>query len=52
MEVRVPGMPSVIYGNVDGDTAKKIVTDHIGRKVLVSEHIFDKPSADIVDGTK
>ena len=50
VEVKVPGMPDTIYGKVDADTARKIVDDHIINKKLVNNHIFDKPSADIVKG--
>lgn len=48
VEVVAPGMPTVVYGNVDAETARKIVNQHIVRKLLVNDHIFDKPAADIV----
>lgn len=48
VEVVAPGMPRVIYGKVDPDTARKIVQQHIGRKLLVNDHILDKPSGDII----
>jgi len=48
VEVMVPGMPAVVYGNVDPDTARKIVNQHIVRKLLVNDHLFDKPAADII----
>ena len=48
VEVAVPGMPRVIYGNVDGKVARRIVKEHIVGKALVSDHIFDKPAADII----
>jgi NADP-reducing hydrogenase subunit HndB len=48
VEVVVPGMPTVVYGNVDAETARKIVGQHIVRKLLVNDHIFDKPAADII----
>ena len=48
VEVDVPGMPRVIYGNVDGKVARRIVTEHIIGKSLVSDHIFDKPAVDII----
>ena len=48
VEVLVPGMPPVVYGKVDSDTARKIVSQHVVRKLLVNDHIFDKPAADIV----
>ncbi len=49
VEVVVPGMPTVIYGKVDADTARKIVNQHIVRKLLVNDHIYDRPSADIIN---
>jgi len=48
VEVRMPGMPDTIYGNVDKEVAKDIVHNHILSKKLVDKHIFDKPSADII----
>jgi NADP-reducing hydrogenase subunit HndB len=48
VEVDVPGMPRVIYGNVDAQVARRIVTEHLVGKALVSEHIFDKPAVDII----
>ncbi len=49
VEVAVPGMPRVVYGNVDGTIARRIVREHIIGKALVSDHIFDKPAADIIN---
>ena len=48
VEVVAPGMPSVIYGKVDAATARKIVSEHLVNKRLVSDHIFDKPASDII----
>ena len=48
VEVVVPQMPVVIYGNVDAETGKKIVDDHIVNKKLIDKHISDKPAMDIV----
>ena len=48
VEVVVPGMPAVIYGNVDAATAKEIVEKHILNKELINDKILDKPSIDIV----
>jgi NADP-reducing hydrogenase subunit HndB len=48
VEVIVPGMPRVIYGKVDGDTAKEIVKKHLVRHELLDNHILDRPSADIM----
>ncbi|MCF7943356.1 MAG: (2Fe-2S) ferredoxin domain-containing protein [Spirochaetia bacterium] len=53
IEVIVPGMPSVIYGNVDEDTARRIVNKHLIKKEMVNDHVFDRPAADIIkDGGK
>jgi len=48
VEVVVPGMPAVVYGKVDAETARRIVAQHLGRKLLVNDHIYDKPAADII----
>jgi NADP-reducing hydrogenase subunit HndB len=47
VEVIVPDMPTVIYGNVDPEVARSIVQDHIIGKKLVSDHVQDRPAADI-----
>jgi NADP-reducing hydrogenase subunit HndB len=53
IEVIVPGMPSVIYGNVDENTARRIVSKHLIKKEMVNDHVFDRPAADIIkDGGK
>ena len=48
VEVRVAGMPDIIYGHVNDKVARIIVKNHIMQKELVDDHIYDKPSADIV----
>ena len=48
VEVRVPGMPAVIYGKVNADVARKIVRSHIVGKQLVSDYIYDKPAGDVI----
>jgi len=45
--VKAPGMPDIIYGKVDAETARKIVHKHIMGQVLLNDHIFDRPSPDI-----
>lgn len=52
VEVRMPDMPTVIYGKVTPAVAKTIVRQHILKKELVDEHVFDRPAADIVEGNK
>jgi len=48
VEVMCDDMPHVVYGNVDDKTARRIVREHLAGKALVSDHIFDKPSTDII----
>jgi NADP-reducing hydrogenase subunit HndB len=49
VEVSVPGMPSVIYGNVDESTAEKIMDKHIDRKIFLNHRICDRPAPDILE---
>jgi NADP-reducing hydrogenase subunit HndB len=49
VEVRVPDMPTVIYGSVTADVARQIVQRHLINKELINEHIYDRPAADIVE---
>ncbi|MFP4179052.1 MAG: (2Fe-2S) ferredoxin domain-containing protein [Spirochaetaceae bacterium] len=49
VEVLVPDMPNIIYGDVDTEIARKIVRKHILGKTLVNEHVYDRPAADIVE---
>lgn len=48
VEVIVPNMPSVIYGNVNAAVAKDIVEKHIIGKQLLDKQILDRPAADII----
>ncbi len=48
VEVIVPDMPTVIYGNVNAEVGKQIVSDHIVNKRLIDNHICDKPAMDII----
>ena len=48
VEVIVPDMPTVIYGNVNAEVGKQIVNAHIVSKRLIDNHICDKPAMDIV----
>ncbi len=48
VEVSTPSLPSIIYGDVDGDVARRIVAEHIKECKLIENHIFDKPAADII----
>ena len=48
VEVVVPGMPAVIYGNVDAATARAVVEKHIVGHQLIDDKILDRPSIDII----
>ena len=48
VEIVVPGMPAVIYGNVDSQVAKKIVTVHLVGRQLLDNQILDRPAVDII----
>ncbi|MDR0307787.1 MAG: (2Fe-2S) ferredoxin domain-containing protein [Chitinispirillales bacterium] len=48
VEVQMPGMPDIIYGNVKADVAKRIVNEHLIERKLLDGHVVDKPAADIL----
>jgi len=48
VEVAVPGMPPIIYGNVNAEVAKEIIKKHIIGRELLEHDILNKPSVDIV----
>lgn len=48
VEIRMPDMPDIVYGKVNGELAAKLVKKHIQGKVLLNDHIMDKPAADII----
>ena len=49
VEIVAPGMPTVIYGNVDAAAAKEIIQKHLIGKELLSGHILDRPAIDILN---
>jgi NADP-reducing hydrogenase subunit HndB len=49
VEVIAPGMPAVIYGNVDAAVAKEIIQKHIIGGELLDGRILSRPAADIVN---
>ncbi len=50
VEIHVPGMPDIIYGNVDEEFAARIVRKHIQGRLLLNDHILDRPAADLLGG--
>ena len=49
VEILVPGMPAVIYGNVDVNLTKEIIKKHIIGKELLGGYILDRPAIDILN---
>ncbi|MCL2441242.1 MAG: (2Fe-2S) ferredoxin domain-containing protein [Treponema sp.] len=49
IDVIVPGMPAVIYGNVDTALVKEIITKHLIGRELLDGHILDRPAIDIIN---
>ena len=48
VEVKMPGMGEILYGNVDKDIGVRIIKEHIQKKILIEEHILNRPAADIM----
>jgi len=49
VEVIVPDMPTVIYGNVDAAAVKEIVKSHIIDRKLLDSRIISRPDADVAN---
>jgi len=49
VEVRVDGMPNILYGKVSEDFACKIIEEHIEKKNIIDENIYDIPYIDILN---
>ena len=49
VEIIVPEMPAVIYGNVDAAVANEIIEKHIKGRSLLDGRIIDRPAVDIVN---
>jgi (2Fe-2S) ferredoxin len=41
VEVKVSGLPAVVYGKVNKEVATKIIEKHVAARMLVNEYIFD-----------
>jgi NADP-reducing hydrogenase subunit HndB len=48
VEVVVPGMPAIIYGNVNADVGRQIIEKHVLAHHLLDGHICDRPAIDII----
>ncbi len=47
VEVAAPGLPTVVYGRVNSEIARRIVREHLIGGQLLDDHIYDKPAADL-----
>ena len=48
VEVRIPGMPAVIYGKVTPEVAQRIVEEHVLGHKLLDDHVYDRPAPDLM----
>ena len=48
VEVKMPGKPGVIYGNVDARAAHRIVKEHLIDGNPVADFVYERPAADII----
>jgi NADP-reducing hydrogenase subunit HndB len=49
VEVKVEGLPDILYGKVDEKFAIRIIQEHIGDKKIINHNIFDKPYIDVYE---
>ncbi|MFP4466898.1 MAG: (2Fe-2S) ferredoxin domain-containing protein [Candidatus Goldiibacteriota bacterium] len=47
--IKIDGMPEVLYGYVNEETAAKIISEHILKKNILNENVVFMPSADIIN---
>ena len=50
IEIMVPGMPDIIYGNVDAAVTNEVIEKHIIGRELLNGRILDRPAGDIIKG--
>ena len=48
VEVVVPDMPAIIYGNVNAEVGRAIIDQHVVGRRLLDGHICDRPAIDII----
>jgi NADP-reducing hydrogenase subunit HndB len=49
VEIITPGMPAILYGGVTPVIAGKIMEEHIIKKQLLNDYVYDKPAIDILN---
>ena len=47
VEIKIPGLPDVLYGKVDEKFTIRIIEEHILENRVINHNIFDKPYIDI-----
>lgn len=48
IEVSVPGMEAVVYGDVKGDAVEQIINTHLVGHEVLKDLVLEKPSVDII----
>ena len=48
IEVAVPGMEPVVYGDVKADVVEQVINTHLVGKVVLKDYVLEKPSIDII----
>lgn len=48
IEVSVPGMEPIVYGDVKGDAVEQIINTHLVGKTVLKDLVLEKPSVDII----
>ena len=49
VEIKMEGLPDILYGKVDEKFALRILLEHIIDKKIINYNIIDKPYIDVFD---
>ncbi len=49
VEVKMEGLPDILYGKVDEKFALRILLEHISDKKIINHNIIDKPYIDVFE---
>ncbi len=49
VEIKMEGLPDILYGKVDEKFALRILLEHIGDKKIINHNIIDKPYIDVFE---
>ena len=48
IEVSVPGMESVVYGDIKANVVEQVINTHLVGKTVLKDYVLEKPSIDII----